>query len=172
MTFKVEYLLQDSSILLPPTGTPMTGIEFTKRLPCGEVRHFLSLIWTWLILNDVKSIEIPQVERARRAIRVFLLMRRLTLAINGQEETQLPLVRAEHCIKVSDVLDLSNFTCVLLFPNWYRTTGCWFVDVIHLTIAGNATSAASLRYRGPKGFFSGFFCNSFIRWTIEFMKKS
>lgn len=34
---KVEYLLQDSSILLPPTGTPMTGIEFTKRLPCGEV---------------------------------------------------------------------------------------------------------------------------------------
>ena len=34
---QVEYLLQDSSILLPPTGTPMTGIEFTKRLPCGEV---------------------------------------------------------------------------------------------------------------------------------------
>lgn len=35
--YKVEYLLQDSSILLPPTGTPMTGIEFQKRLPCGEV---------------------------------------------------------------------------------------------------------------------------------------
>lgn len=35
---KVEYLLQDASVLLPPTGTPMTGIEFTKRLPCGEVR--------------------------------------------------------------------------------------------------------------------------------------
>lgn len=34
---QVDYLLQDSSILLPPTGTPMTGIEFTKRLPCGEV---------------------------------------------------------------------------------------------------------------------------------------
>ena len=37
ISLKVEYLLQDSSILLPPTGTPMTGIEFTKRLPCGEV---------------------------------------------------------------------------------------------------------------------------------------
>ena len=34
---QVEYLLQDASVLLPPTGTPMTGIEFTKRLPCGEV---------------------------------------------------------------------------------------------------------------------------------------
>ncbi len=23
-------------MLLPATGTPMTGIDFTKRLPCGE----------------------------------------------------------------------------------------------------------------------------------------
>lgn len=34
----VEWLMMDSNILLPPTGTPMTGIEFSKRLPCGEVR--------------------------------------------------------------------------------------------------------------------------------------
>ena len=34
----VEYLLQDSSVLLPPAGTPLTGIDFNKRLPCGEVR--------------------------------------------------------------------------------------------------------------------------------------
>ena len=33
----VEWLMMDSNILLPPTGTPMTGIEFTKRLPCGDV---------------------------------------------------------------------------------------------------------------------------------------
>jgi protein CLEC16A len=33
----VEFLMMDSNILLPPTGTPMTGIEFSKRLPCGEV---------------------------------------------------------------------------------------------------------------------------------------
>lgn len=41
----VEWLMMDSNILLPPTGTPMTGIEFSKRLPCGEVgknrkKHF------------------------------------------------------------------------------------------------------------------------------------
>nr|XP_045616775.1 protein CLEC16A homolog [Procambarus clarkii] len=33
----VEYLLQDASVLLPPAGTPLTGIDFNKRLPCGEV---------------------------------------------------------------------------------------------------------------------------------------
>ena len=47
-------------------------------------------------------------ERARRAIRVFLLMRRLSLAIGEQEETQLPLIKAQQCISVADVLDLSN----------------------------------------------------------------
>lgn len=33
----VERLTMDSNVLLPPTGTPLTGIEFSKRLPCGEV---------------------------------------------------------------------------------------------------------------------------------------
>ena len=37
----VEFLLMDSNILLPPTGTPLTGIEFSKRLPCGEVNIHL-----------------------------------------------------------------------------------------------------------------------------------
>jgi protein CLEC16A len=36
-SLNVEWLMMDSNILLPPTGTPMTGIEFNKRLPCGEV---------------------------------------------------------------------------------------------------------------------------------------
>ena len=40
----VEYLLQDVSILLPPTGTPLTGIDFNKRLPCGEVSPILSIM--------------------------------------------------------------------------------------------------------------------------------
>ena len=31
--------MQDASILLPPTGTPLTGIDFIKRLPCGEVER-------------------------------------------------------------------------------------------------------------------------------------
>lgn len=36
----VEWLTMDSNVLLPPTGTPLTGIEFGKRLPCGEVRKY------------------------------------------------------------------------------------------------------------------------------------
>ena len=43
---RIDYVMSDASLLLPPTGTPLTGIDFTKRLPCGEV------------------------ERARRAIRL------------------------------------------------------------------------------------------------------
>jgi len=110
---KVEYLLQDSSILLPPTGTPMTGIEFTKRLPCGEV------------------------ERARRAIRVFLLMRRLALDISGQEETQLPLVRAQHCIKVTDVLDLNNsdlIACTVVTRDGTKTRRFLVIDPVQLIL--------------------------------------
>lgn len=31
--------MMDSKLLLPPTGTPLSGIEFHKRLPCGEVER-------------------------------------------------------------------------------------------------------------------------------------
>ncbi|CAG2208675.1 CLEC16A [Mytilus edulis] len=80
----VEYLTMDASILLPPTGTPLTGIAFSKRLPCGEV------------------------ERARRAIRVFFLVRDLSLTLLQETEGQLPLTKEDSCIKVSDILDLNN----------------------------------------------------------------
>eukprot|EP00069_Balaena_mysticetus_P009819 bmy_06497T0 len=87
MTMKpmnVEYLMMDASILLPPTGTPLTGIDFVKRLPCGDV------------------------EKTRRAIRVFFMLRSLSLQLRGQPETQLPLTREEDLIKTDDVLDLSE----------------------------------------------------------------
>ncbi|EPY76383.1 protein CLEC16A [Camelus ferus] len=86
MTMKpmnVEYLMMDASILLPPTGTPLTGIDFVKRLPCGDV------------------------EKTRRAIRVFFMLRSLSLQLRGEPETQLPLTREEDLIKTDDVLDLS-----------------------------------------------------------------
>jgi hypothetical protein len=35
----VEHLMMDASLLLPVTATPLTGIEFSKRLACGEVEH-------------------------------------------------------------------------------------------------------------------------------------
>lgn len=48
-TLNVEWLCMDSAILLPPTGTPLTGIDFTKRLPCGEVLTFLFSIYNFYI---------------------------------------------------------------------------------------------------------------------------
>ncbi len=63
-TPKVEILVSDASLLLPPTGTPLTGIDFTKRLPCGEV------------------------ERARRSIRTFFRLRQLSLDIQGRMENR------------------------------------------------------------------------------------
>ncbi|KAM6156273.1 protein CLEC16A isoform 2-T2 [Rhynchocyon petersi] len=87
MTMKpmnVEYLMRDASILLPPTGTPLTGIDFVKRLPCGDV------------------------EKTRQAIWVFFMLRSLSLHLRGEPETQLPLTREEDLIKTDDVLDLNN----------------------------------------------------------------
>ncbi|KAL1453191.1 hypothetical protein WDU94_007356 [Cyamophila willieti] len=80
----VEYLMMDSKMLLPPAGTPLTGIEFTKRLPCG------------------------QEERAKRAIRVFLLTRELCLLLAGEIETKLPLTNYKDCAQLDSVLDLTN----------------------------------------------------------------
>ncbi|KAI5698510.1 hypothetical protein M8J75_007909 [Diaphorina citri] len=80
----VEYLMMDSKMLLPPAGTPLTGIDFTKRLACGGV------------------------ERAKRAIRVFLHIRELCLLLAGEQETQLPLTDYRSCVQVDSVLDLTN----------------------------------------------------------------
>ena len=49
-SLKVEYLLQDCSLLLPPTATPLTGIHLNKRRPCGEVS-------TRTVTNDTSSHE-------------------------------------------------------------------------------------------------------------------
>ncbi|KAL1130694.1 hypothetical protein AAG570_011935 [Ranatra chinensis] len=95
----VEWLMMDSNILLPPTGTPLTGIEFNKRLPCGEV------------------------ERARRAIRVFLLVRDLCLKLSGEKETQLPLTNRNDCVQSNAVLDLTNsdlLSCNVIGPDGVR----------------------------------------------------
>ena len=85
-TLNVEFLCNDSTILLPPTGTPLTGISFTRRLPCGEV------------------------EKARRAIRVFFLLRKMCQTISGETEALLPLTNSSKCVKVENALDLSKLT--------------------------------------------------------------
>ncbi|XP_065203185.1 protein CLEC16A homolog isoform X2 [Planococcus citri] len=80
----VEWLMMDSNLLLQPANTPMTGVEFCKRLPCGEV------------------------ERARRAIRVFLLIRDLVMCLSEEVDTQLPLTDRNGYTAVGTSLDLTQ----------------------------------------------------------------
>jgi protein CLEC16A len=109
----VEWLMMDSNILLPPTGTPMTGIEFSKRLPCGEV------------------------ERARRAIRVFFLIRELSLLLALEPETQLPLTNPQTCVQVNNVLDLNNsdlIACTVASKDGSKIRRFLVMDVIQLIL--------------------------------------
>nr|CAD7397490.1 unnamed protein product [Timema cristinae] len=109
----VEWLMMDHNILLPPTGTPMTGIHFNKRLACGEV------------------------ERARRAIRVFFLVRELSLTLRGEEESQLPLTNPQACVQVDNVLDLNNsdlIACTVAFKEGQKIRRFLVIDVIQLIL--------------------------------------
>ncbi|XP_026973206.1 protein CLEC16A isoform X5 [Sagmatias obliquidens] len=116
MTMKpmnVEYLMMDASILLPPTGTPLTGIDFVKRLPCGDV------------------------EKTRRAIRVFFMLRSLSLQLRGQPETQLPLTREEDLIKTDDVLDLNNsdlIACTVITKDGSMLQRFLAVDIYQMSL--------------------------------------
>uniref|UniRef100_A0A8K9Y1K0 C-type lectin domain containing 16A n=1 Tax=Oncorhynchus mykiss TaxID=8022 RepID=A0A8K9Y1K0_ONCMY len=109
----VEYLMMDASVLLPPTGTPLTGIDFVKRLPCGGV------------------------EKTRRAIRVFFMLRSLSLQLQGEPETQLPLTRSEDLIKTDDVLDLNNsdlIACMVVSKEGGQAQRFLAVDVYQMSL--------------------------------------
>lgn len=109
----VEWLTMDSNVLLPPTGTPLTGIEFGKRLPCGEV------------------------ERARRAIRVFLMVRDLSLVLGMETERALPLTDSSTCVKVDHVLNLNNsdlIGCHVVLKDGSRMHRFLVIDVIQLIL--------------------------------------
>ncbi|XP_078034277.1 C-type lectin domain containing ema isoform X4 [Augochlora pura] len=115
----IEWLMMDSNILLPPIGTPMTGIEFIKRLPCGEV------------------------ERARRAIRVFFLIRELSLAINMEAETQLPLTNPVNCVQVDNVLDLNNsdlIACTVVWTDGQKIRRFLVIHIVQLILVEPDTS--------------------------------
>ncbi|KAK3927792.1 Protein CLEC16A-like protein [Frankliniella fusca] len=109
----VEWLTMDSNVLLPPTGTPLTGIEFGKRLPCGEV------------------------ERARRAIRVFLMVRDLSLVLGMEEERALPLTDTTACVQVDHVLNLNNsdlIGCTVVSKDGSKVHRFLVIDVIQLIL--------------------------------------
>ncbi|XP_072398306.1 protein CLEC16A homolog isoform X2 [Diabrotica undecimpunctata] len=115
-SLNVEWLCMDSAILLPPTGTPMTGIDFTKRLPCGEV------------------------ERARRAIRVYFLVRNLVLTLNGEVESQLPLTNPQSCVQIDQALDLSIthnsdlIACTVLYKDGTKMRRFLVIDILQLIL--------------------------------------
>ena len=75
-------------MLLPPTDTPLTGVDFTRRLPCGE--H----------------------ERARKAMRVFFAMRKLSQQISGTPEVELPLTMSKNSYKMGDTMNISEYSIV------------------------------------------------------------
>ncbi|XP_028979686.2 protein CLEC16A isoform X3 [Esox lucius] len=109
----VEYLMMDASVLLPPTVTPLTGIDFVKRLPCGDV------------------------EKTRRAIRLFFMLRSLSLQLQGEPETQLPLTRPEDLIKTDDVLDLNNsdlIACMVVSKEGGQAQRFLAVDVYQMSL--------------------------------------
>ncbi|XP_051024099.1 protein CLEC16A isoform X8 [Acomys russatus] len=128
MTIKpmnVEYLMMDASILLPPTGTPLTGIDFVKRLPCGDV-------------EKTRREKFPELEfLIQRAIRVFFMLRSLSLQLRGEPETQLPLTREEDLIKTDDVLDLNNsdlIACTVITKDGGMVQRFLAVDIYQMSL--------------------------------------
>ncbi|KAF7266633.1 hypothetical protein GWI33_020130 [Rhynchophorus ferrugineus] len=116
-SLNVEWLCMDSAILLPPTGTPMTGIDFIKRLPCGES------------------------EKARRAIRLFFLMRATLLTLSGDVETQLPLTNPQSCVQIDQALDLSIsrynsdlIACTVLYKDGTKMRRFLVIDILQLIL--------------------------------------
>lgn len=112
-SLNVEFLCNDSTILLPPTGTPLTGINFTRRLPCGEV------------------------EKARRAIRVFFLLRRTCQSITGEREMLLPLTSLSQCVQVDNALDLNNsdlIACTVVMRDGTKYRRFLVMDILQLIL--------------------------------------
>ena len=92
---RVEFVMSDASLLLPPTVTPLTGIDFTKRLPCGEV------------------------ERARRSIRTFFRFRQLSLDLQIRVETRYVLGLMDY-VKVFSFLGLGKFPSNCNYCEFYK----------------------------------------------------
>ncbi|XP_021946535.1 protein CLEC16A homolog [Folsomia candida] len=82
----LESLLGDSCMLLPPVGSPLSGVNaLEKRRPCGET------------------------ERIRRSMRVYFLLRNLSLKLRGDEERYLPLSNIHrNTVTLEQTLDLTN----------------------------------------------------------------
>ena len=85
-SINIETLLRDWSILLEPTSTPLSGIDFVRRYPNGDT------------------------EKLKQSIRTFFLLRDLCLHLSNEKENQLPLTKQAALVKENDALDLSKAT--------------------------------------------------------------
>lgn len=88
VSLNIESLLRDSSILLEPSTTPLSGVELYKRLPCGEMEKFLY------------------------SLKLFFLVRDLSLTFKKQPESQLPLTKQYTFVQENDSLDLSKILSI------------------------------------------------------------
>ena len=81
---RLDRVLNDPSILLPPCPTPLTGVELSKRLPCGD--------------NEV----------CRSKIRTFCLIRNFYNSSLALAEEMLPLVPINTSVSEKETINLSN----------------------------------------------------------------
>ncbi|KAG7279467.1 hypothetical protein CRUP_038240 [Coryphaenoides rupestris] len=75
--------------------------------------------------------------RSMTAIRVFFMLRSLSLQLQGEPETQLPLTRPEDLIKADDVLDLNNsdlIACMVVSKDGGQAQRFLAVDVYQMSL--------------------------------------
>ncbi|OXB74441.1 UNVERIFIED_CONTAM: hypothetical protein H355_001823 [Colinus virginianus] len=75
--------------------------------------------------------------RSMTAIRVFFMLRSLTLHLHGEPETQLPLTREEDLIKTDDVLDLNNsdlIACTVITKDGGQVQRFLAVDIYQMSL--------------------------------------
>eukprot|EP00731_Ephydatia_muelleri_P029429 Em0020g1073a len=90
---KLNFLVMDGFMLLPPLDTPTTGIDFAKRLPNGDT------------------------EKARKAMRVFLAIHNAHHDLYKLEESELPFSRSEYSAHIGESIDLNNYHLLCLQRN-------------------------------------------------------
>lgn len=90
----VEYLMMDANLLIPPRQLAplmVTNLHITRRLPYSDI------------------------EKARYALRVFFVVRNLSMRIVNETDDQLPLTQTRSLISVGDSIDLNNCNLVHCF---------------------------------------------------------
>ena len=96
----------DGTLLLPPADTPMSGIDFTRRLPCGDTEKARMVRRREGVLNFyfISKINLSLLQ----AMRVFFALREFTLELEGTEEQLLPLTPRIASVATEDLVPTST----------------------------------------------------------------